>query len=118
MVTSNSPDEKPLQTASFAVHATRGLIRDAGTRRKVMVFVLTTALLLIVLGSTLLQSTLNPREHPGWFISFWILCAWFTVTAILLAAFDLLMLRSEARKAQRAMREKMKTDSSGATTNQ
>jgi|SRR5947207_6404486 len=118
MVTNNSPDEKPLKTASFAVHASRGLIRDARTRRKAMVLILTTALLLMVLGSTLLQTTLNPREHPGWFIFFWILCAWFTVTAILLAAFDLLMLRSEARKAQRALREQTKTDSSGATTNQ
>jgi hypothetical protein len=112
MAANNPSGEKPLQTASFVVHATRGLIRDQGTRRKAMLIMLLAALLFIVVGSTLLQSVLDPREHPGWFIFFWIVCAWLTMTAILLAVFDLLMVKTGAAKAERALRKKMEAESS------
>src|SRR5437763_7548962 len=104
MVTNDTPEEKRLQHAPFAIHATRGLIRDQKMRRRTMLIVVVTALVMIVSGSTILQATLNPHEHPGWFILFWLVCAWLAVTAILLAVFDLLMLNSAARKAQREMR--------------
>ena len=77
-----------------------------------MVSVLTAALVLIILGSTVLQKTLDPHERPGWFLFFWLACAWLTTTAILLSLFDLLMLRVEARKAGREMRDEMKKASS------
>jgi hypothetical protein len=112
MLTDQTPEEKPLQHASFAVHATRGIIRDQRTRRRVMVIVLTAALILMICGSTVLKQTLDPREHAGWFLFFWLVCAWLTVTAILLAIFDLLMLSANARKAQRELREDIKPESS------
>ena len=112
MVTNETPEGKPLQHASFVIHATRGVIRDQKTRRRVMVFVLTAALVLMIFGSTVLQKVLNPRERPGWFLFFWLVCAWLTTTAILLAAFDLLMLRAEARKAKRELRKEMERTSS------
>src|SRR5256885_15731557 len=99
MPTNDTPDEKPLQHASFAVHATRGIIRDQGTRRRVMIMVLTAALVLMICGSTVLKRPLDPHEHTGWFLFFWLVCAWLTVTAILLAIFDLLTLSSNPRKA-------------------
>jgi hypothetical protein len=105
MVTNNSPDNKPLQTASFVIHATRGVIRDQAIRRKTMFVLLLCALILLLCGSTLLQSTLNPADHPARFILFWIFCAWVTLTAILLAFFDLLMVRIQARNARRELRE-------------
>lgn len=105
MVTENSPETKPLRTVSFVVHATRGVIRDQTTRRKTMFAVLVVALVLLFSGSTFLASMLNPQEHPMRFILFWFVCAWLTLTAILLAVFDLLMVRLEARKAQRILRE-------------
>lgn len=107
VATHNPPDGKPLQTTSFVVHATRGLIRDQKVRRVTMIIVLTTALFLMILGSTVLQAALNPHEHPGWFIFFWLICAWLTVTAMLLAVFDLLMLRANARRAEREIRADM-----------
>jgi hypothetical protein len=55
---------------------------------------------------------LNPREHPWFVILFWIICVWLTFTALLLAIFDLLMVRAEARKAQLALREKLKARTS------
>lgn len=63
------------------------------------------ALVLLFVGSTVLQTVLNPHEHPGWFIFFWAICGWLTVTAMLLAIFDLLLVRLESRRVQRSLRE-------------
>ena len=94
-----------LRTASFVVHATRGVIRDRAIRRKAIFVLLGSAVLMVIAGSTFLQQMLNPREHFGWFALFWLICGWFTITALLLALFDLLMLRAEGRAARRALRE-------------
>ncbi len=98
-------DEKSLRVGSFATHATRGLIREAGTRRKIMMVAIFAALLLMVAGSTFLGDALNPREHATAFVIFWIACAWLTVLSILLAVFDLLIVRRQARAEQRRVRE-------------
>lgn len=92
-----------LKVASFSVHATRGLVRDQGVRRKLMFAALGIAVAMAGLGSTLLQDFLNPRVHPVWCILFWLACAWMTVLAVLLALFDLLMVRAEAKAARRAL---------------
>jgi hypothetical protein len=97
----NSPDEKRLQATSFVVHATRGVIRDRNTRRKAMLVLLALALLLLILGFTILAPALNPREHPWRVIFFWIACIWLTFTALLLALFDLLVLRLQAQRAEK-----------------
>lgn len=106
----NGPAEKPLRPVSFAVHATRGVIRDQTTRRKTMFFLLVTALVLLFLGSTFLAPLLNPREHFGWALAFWIVCVWLTLTALLLALFDLLMLRAAGRAAEHALRQSYTRD--------
>jgi hypothetical protein len=103
------PEEKRLQTVSFVVHATRGVIRDQGTRRKAMVILLGLALLLLISGFTFLQPALNPQEHPWRVIFFWIACIWFTFTALLIALFDLLVLRLQARRTERELRDKLKS---------
>jgi hypothetical protein len=112
MVTNET--QKPLQHTSFVIHVTRGLVRDPRIRRRIMVVVLTVAVVLMIFGSTILQKALDPRERPGWFLFFWLVCVWLTTTAILLAVFDLLMLRVQARKAERELRNEIeKTPSSG-----
>lgn len=84
-----------------------------------MFVLLVIALVLLFSGSTFLAPTINPREHPGWFILYWFVCGWLTLTAMLLAFFDFLMVRLEVRKAQRTLREKFSQtetpDSSGST---
>lgn len=100
-------EEKNLETVSFVVHATRGVIRDQKTRRKAMVFCLALAVLMLVAGFTIFQTVLNPREHPWFVIIFWIVCVWLTFTSVLLAIFDLLIIRSEARRTRRALREEL-----------
>lgn len=106
------PEEKQLETTSFIVHATRGVIRDQRTRRKGMVVLLGLALVLLVLGATVLAPWLNPREHLIGTLVFWLTCIWLTFTALLLALFDLLVVRLQARRARHELREKLKSDAS------
>jgi heme/copper-type cytochrome/quinol oxidase subunit 2 len=63
------------------------------------------AMLMLFAGSTFLEPWLAPREHPVWFILFWLACAWFTLTALGLALLDLLMVRARSRAAKRELRE-------------
>ena len=102
-MTNNSPEEKHLRTTSFVIHATRGVIRDQTIRRKTMFAVLIVALVLVFAGSTFLQPILTPKDHPGWFIFYWFACAWLTLTAMLLAFFDILVVRTQARKTRKIL---------------
>jgi hypothetical protein len=113
-----SPSEKPLRTVSFVIHAMRGVIRDHNTRRKAMFVLLIAALALLLAGSTFLQRPLNHHEHPLWFILFWLTCGWLTFTAMLVAIFDMLIVRLEARRAERALRERLKAESAEARPDQ
>jgi len=99
-----------LRIVSFAIHSARGVIRDQSTRRWVMFITLLLAMLMLFCGTTFLQPLLSPREHPGWFLLFWVTCAWLTLTAFLLALFDLLMVRAQDRAARRILREKLDRD--------
>ena len=96
---------KNLRMGSFAAHSARGLIRDQTTRRWTMFVTLIVAMVMLFLGSTFLQPLLSPHDHPGWFILFWLACAWFTLTALFLALFDLLKVRAQSRAAKRDLRE-------------
>jgi hypothetical protein len=87
------------------MNVTRGIVRDRKARRKTMFVLLMVAFTLLFSGSTFLESVLNPRAHPAWFILFWLICGWLTLTAMLLAIFDLLVARLEARRAQRDLRK-------------
>ena len=60
-----------------------------------------------VAGATVLRDFLHPREHFAWFAIFWLICAWLTFTSLLLAVFDLLMLRAERRAAERVLRQEI-----------
>jgi len=102
-VAQDPSDEKPLRTVPFAVHATRGVIRDQTVRRKTMFILLLTALVLLCSGSTFLAPFLNPRQHLGWALFFWIVCIWLTLTALLLALYDLVRVRIAARAEQREL---------------
>ncbi|MEO5720410.1 MAG: hypothetical protein ABIR71_02940 [Chthoniobacterales bacterium] len=105
---SAEPDPPKFQAASFTVQATRGLIRDRGMRRKAISALLVLAVLMVIAGATFLQEALNPREHLGWFVIFWLACGWLTFTALLLALFDLLLVRAETRAARRVLKEQLR----------
>ncbi len=97
------PPEKELRVVSFATHATRGLIRAPAARRKLMIAALLGALGLLILGSTVLREMLDHREHAVRFILFWGVCAWLTALALLLAFFDVLITRAQARAARKEL---------------
>ena len=108
------PNDRKLRIASFATHATRGILRDRQTRRKVMFWIVIAALVMLFLGATFLGPVLDPRVRPGWFILYWLACAWVTVTAVLLALLDLLQVRLQAREEkQRLGREIVEKDEEG-----
>jgi hypothetical protein len=75
-----------------------------------MFVVLIIAMVLLFGGTTFLQPFLSPRKHPGWFIFFWVACAWLTLLALFLAVFDLLTVRMQARAARKILREKLKNE--------
>jgi hypothetical protein len=104
------PPEKRLRVAPFAIHATRGLLRDQKSRRRTMAVSIAVAVILLVTGLSVFRSWLDPHEHPWRFIFFWLACAWETVLAILLALFDLLLMRAQERAARKALQERMQSD--------
>ena len=89
----------------FTVQVTRGLLRDEGSRRKTMGISLLIVVVMLIAGLSVLRPWLNPHEHPWRFIFFWFACAWETLLVLLLALFDLLLVRAQARAERRAFRE-------------
>jgi len=107
------PPEKRLRVTPFAIHVTRGLLRDQKSRRRTMAISIAIAFLLLVTGLTVFRPWLDPHKHPWRFILFWLACAWETILAILLALFDMLLTRSQARAAQKAIRQGVTKDAVG-----
>jgi len=105
------PKEKNLEVGSFTLQTTRGLLRDRGPRRMLMAGAVLVSLALMVCGSSLIDSLLDPHEHPTRFIVFWLACGWVTILALLLAVFDILMVRKEGR----ALRENLQRQASAET---
>jgi protein-S-isoprenylcysteine O-methyltransferase Ste14 len=66
-------------------------------RRKAMFLTVIVALVMLFCGATFLAPVLDPKIRPGWFVTYWLACVWVTVTALLLAVFDLLLARQQAR---------------------
>lgn len=95
----------------FTVHATRGLLRDQQSRRRTMAISLIIAVVLMVAGLTVLRPWLDPHEHPWRFILFWLVCAWETVLVLLLALFDLLLVRAQTRAAKKLLEEQFRSGS-------
>src|ERR1700704_2389899 len=89
----------------FSIHATRGVLRDQHSRRKMMGISLLVAIVMLTTGLTVLRQWLNPHEHPWRFILFWFACAWETILVLLLALLDMLLIRAQARAARKLFRE-------------
>jgi hypothetical protein len=107
------PNDQPptgkrgLRIFSFSTHAARGLVRDQTTRRKAMFWTMILAILMLFFGATFLAPMLDAHLHPGRFILYWLACAWVTITAVLLAIFDLLLVRAQSRNERRDLARKL-----------
>ena len=96
---------------SFTVHATRGLLRDQQSRRRTMTITLIVAVVLLVAGLTVLRPWLDPHEHPWRFILYWLACAWEIVLVLLLALYDLLLVRAQTRATKKLLEEQFRKGS-------
>jgi membrane protein implicated in regulation of membrane protease activity len=81
---------------------TRGIILDPRSRRWAMFVLLLAALVMLFAGFTFL-----PITTPMAFLVYWGVCAWLTFAALLLALWDILLLRAGARKARRKLEKQI-----------
>lgn len=63
------------------------------------------AMLMVFVGAVVIDATL--REHPFVFLAYWGVCGWITMSAALLAVFDLLAVRAAARAQQRELERQL-----------
>ena len=82
----------------------KAVLRDTRLRRNVMLWVMAAALAMLFLGSWLLPDEWA-RRHWILFFCYWAFCAWLTLTAVLLAIFDMLIIRATARAMRRRIEE-------------
>ena len=94
--------EKP---APFIILVSKGILRDRQMRRTALFWIVAAALGMLGVGSILLDSWL--MAHPFLFLLYWGACLWLTVTAMLLALYDLLSIRSEARRERERLKGKV-----------
>ena len=79
---------------------TRGILLDPRTRRWAMFVLLLAALAMVFAGSTFLSDSL---ATPWNFVTYWFICFWLTLAALLLALWDLLLVRAAARRERRKL---------------
>lgn len=99
-------ESSPHQKASWIKLIVLGVIRDQKTRHNAMFVLLVIALLMLFCGSTFFHESL--RARPFWFLLFWAACSWLTISAAMLAIYDLLVVRLQKRLADRVLRESLK----------
>jgi hypothetical protein len=73
-----------------------------------MFYIALAAVLMVFIGGVLIDPFL--RTRPFLFIVFWGVCSWLTISAILLAVFDMLVVRAEGLAARRRLERDMLTD--------
>jgi len=91
--------EKP---PHFIILVSKGILRDRQMRRTVLFWIVVATLVMLAVGSMLLDGWL--MEHPVLFLLYWGGCLWLTVTTLLLALYDLLAIRSEARRERQRLK--------------
>ncbi len=75
-----------------------------------MFYLMVTALVILFIGVAFIPDGWA-REHVWLYIGYWLLCAWVTLSAMLLAIFDILLIRA----ANRIQRRKTEADLLRAT---
>ena len=80
----------------------KGILRVQRTRRLAMLWLVGSAVVMLFLGSLLLSDTWA-RAHPWLYFFYWVACGWLTLTGVLLALLDILLLRAAARAMRRQL---------------
>jgi peptidoglycan/LPS O-acetylase OafA/YrhL len=82
------------------VLVTRGILVNRRVRRWTMFILLLAAMLMAFAGTTFL-------DGPWGFTIYWAICLWLTLTSMLLALWDMLMIRVAARRDRRNIEKQM-----------
>ena len=83
----------------------KGILRDSRMRRTVMLCLIGAAVVMLFFGSVLIPNDWA-RMHYCLYFLYWAFCLWITLAAVLLAVFDVLVIRA----TERAMRRQMERD--------
>ncbi len=90
---------------------TRGLIVDQHLRRLTMFYLALTALLMVFFGALFLdgwvQASKQDLHVAIWFAFYWLAVAWVTMSAAMLAIYDLLFVRLQHRAVRRQLRQRI-----------
>ena len=86
---------------------TRGLIVDQHLRRVTMFYAVLIPMLMVFAGVEFLGNWMDPHQHFYRFAIYWMICGWLTILAALLAVYDILITRLQARALRRALRARM-----------
>lgn len=92
-----------MNNVRFIIQISKGLIRERRVRRTLMFYSILVVLLLLFAGSTFFWPAL--RDRPFLFLAYWGLCAWITLLSVLLALYDLVSVRMEAKRERRRLEE-------------
>ncbi len=84
---------------------TKGILRDTRMRRNLMLWLMLAAMVMLFGGSWLMSDGWA-RDHVRIYFLYWAVCAWLTIAGMLLAVFDILIIRA----AGRAMRRRIEQD--------
>jgi hypothetical protein len=75
---------------------TKGVLRDTRLRRNLMLWLMLVAMVMLFLGSWLMSDDWA-RRHFWLYFVYWAACGWITLAGVLLAIFDILIIRRTAR---------------------
>ncbi len=93
---------------NLLISVTTGIAFDQRTRRQAMFAITLAALVMLFVGATLLWQTFT--DHPLFFAIYWLVCAWLTISAMLLSIYDLLVVirrhRADRRRAVDDLKQK------------
>ncbi len=99
----NNSNQARKKAPSLITTITRGILADQQLRRKAMGAIILAAAAMLMAGATFAADWLYQR--PFLFIIYWLICGWLTLTAILLALFDMLMVRKEGHAARNRLKK-------------
>jgi hypothetical protein len=83
---------------------TKGILRNTRLRRNIMMWIMLAAMLMLFLGSWLIPDAWA-RKHVWLYFLYWAVCTWLTIAGLLLAVFDILIIRAAARAMQRRIEQ-------------
>ena len=98
---------RPIGPVRAVLLYTRGLIVDQHLRRVTMFYTVLIPMLMVFAGVEFLGGWMDPHQHFYRFAVYWMICGWLTILAALLAVYDILINRLQARALQRALRARM-----------